>query len=493
MPDPINPYYAGAAQDGQSNAASPYHQAGSTAMPQAPSSDPAVEMIRQKIRDLYATEPSAAEESAEAVAQTHPGSRHQQYMAHLNNSGISMAEIQSAWHNYYVSLSDQEKYEVWQEFYTNNGSAMPAAQAAPAIPQQASIPAPLVQPGSSLISPTSQQPQFQPLQPQYPQSQFHPQPQVGTAQPPQPAVPPSIPSRPRKLTLRTRKAGDAVDQAVGQAAAKLKEAVATGSAGDIKKRILQSVKSNVSAGGKLKPKHHLQSLAFGLGAGLIVIFIVMFGFFNELLLAPFIQPSRRVAETPVIVDVASTVVAGGPKVLIPKINVEIPVDYSQTTTDAKAIELALDKGIVHYPTTSKPGQAGNAAFFGHSSNNIFNPGKYKFAFVLLKELVEGDIFYLSNDGKTYAYKVFSKRVVQPTEVSVLGAIAGKTSTATLITCDPPGTSINRLVVVGEQISPESDPNNKPATPAPVLTASQQDSGLPGNGPTLWARIWGSVF
>ena len=486
MPDPTNPYYAEAAQDGQPNAASPYPQAGFTATPQAPSADPAVEMIRQKIRGLYSAEPSAAEEPTEAAAQTHPGSRHQQYMAYLNNSGISMAEIQSAWQNYYVSLSDQEKFEVWQEFYAHNSSAVPATQAAPVIPQQALIPAPLVQPQSSYIPPAPQQPQLQPLQPQYPQSQFH-------LQPTQPAVPPSIPSRPRRLTHKTRKAGEAVDQAVGQAAAKLKVAVASGSAGDIKERILQSVKSNVSAGGKLKLKHHLQSLAFGLGAGMVVIFIVMFSFFNELLIAPFIQPSRRVAETPVIVDVASTVVAGGPKVLIPKINVEIPVDYSQTTTDAKAIELALDKGIVHYPTTSKPGQAGNAAFFGHSSNNIFNPGKYKFAFVLLKELVEGDIFYLSNDGETYAYRVFSKRVVQPSEVSVLGAIAGKTSTATLITCDPPGTSINRLVVVGEQISPESDPNNKPSAPAPVLTASQQGSGLPGNGPTFWARIWSSVF
>src|SRR5690606_30971518 len=33
------------------------------------------------------------------------------------NSGRSLAEIQTAWHNYYVNLSDQEKHAVWQEFY----------------------------------------------------------------------------------------------------------------------------------------------------------------------------------------------------------------------------------------------------------------------------------------------------------------------------------------------------------------------------------------
>src|SRR5581483_6597328 len=97
-----------------------------------------------------------------------------------------------------------------------------------------------------------------------------------------------------------------------------------------------------------------------------------------------------------------------PEVLIPKINVEIPVVYDQTSINEDAMETSLEQGVVHYATTAYPGQQGNAVFFGHSSNNIFNPGKYKFAFVLLHQLDNGDLFYLTRDGKQYVYRVYKK-------------------------------------------------------------------------------------
>jgi LPXTG-site transpeptidase (sortase) family protein len=180
-----------------------------------------------------------------------------------------------------------------------------------------------------------------------------------------------------------------------------------------------------------------------------------------------------------------------PEVIIPKINVEIPVNYSETSTDEATIENDLKDGIVHYPTTSLPGQNGNTAFFGHSSNNIFNKGKYKFAFVLLHELVPGDVFYLTNNGKVYAYKVFSKTVVEPSEVGVLDPVEGHTATATLITCDPPGTSLHRLVVVGDQISP--DPTGNGQSTALAGGSSSAISQIVGNGPTLWTRWWGTGY
>jgi LPXTG-site transpeptidase (sortase) family protein len=135
-----------------------------------------------------------------------------------------------------------------------------------------------------------------------------------------------------------------------------------------------------------------------------------------------------------------------------------------------------------------PGQDGNAAFFGHSSNNIFNPGKYKFAFVLLHELVNGDTFYLTYSGQVYIYQVVSHQIVSPNDVAVLGSVSGQTATATLITCDPPGTSINRLVVVGKQISP--DPNSNTAATAHIIA---QPAELASNGPSLWSRLWHDIF
>jgi LPXTG-site transpeptidase (sortase) family protein len=219
------------------------------------------------------------------------------------------------------------------------------------------------------------------------------------------------------------------------------------------------------------------------------LLVFLFGFFNEVIIAPFIQPSRHAAATPLIVSSSSIAPTATPEVIIPKINVEIPTDFSQTTTDESQIENALENGVVHYPTTVKPGEQGNAAFFGHSSNNIFNKGKYKFAFVLLHTLQNGDTFYLTYNGKVYVYKVISRTIVDPSEVGVLGPVPGQTATATLITCDPPGTSLHRLVVVGQQISPDPASNVAATTP----TTKQAASFLPGNGPTLFGRFLRSTI
>jgi len=222
---------------------------------------------------------------------------------------------------------------------------------------------------------------------------------------------------------------------------------------------------------------------FGIGLAALVVLVFLFGFFNEVVIAPFIQPSGHASATPIILSQDSLAPNSTPEVIIPKINAQLPTIYG-TSVNEDDVENSLEDGVVHYASTSVPGQQGNAAFFGHSSNNIFNKGKYKFAFVLLHELVPGDIFYLTYNGKVYTYRVFQKQVVEPTDTWVLNPVAGKTATATLITCDPPGTSLHRLVVWGEQI----DPDPSAAAAAPTTTA-QQPAQLASNGPTLWSRFW----
>lgn len=231
-----------------------------------------------------------------------------------------------------------------------------------------------------------------------------------------------------------------------------------------------------------KPPKHFQSLLFGLAAGASAVLIVLFSFFNERFIAPFIQPSRNVTNTPLIADASA--VGSSPEVIIPKINVEIPVVYDVNTINETIIDNALENGVVHYADTALPGQDGNLVIVGHSSNNIFNKGKYKFAFVLLSRLENGDTFYLQKDGKRYTYQVYQKSIVKPNDVSVLG-IKDKPATATLITCDPPGTSLNRLVVVGEQISPNPADNTSQSSQNVLAT---QSSLIPGNSESLWHRL-----
>jgi LPXTG-site transpeptidase (sortase) family protein len=433
----------------------PLGKGGESAAPKAPGSASAVELIRNKVAALYADEPDAKQEIAEASAgEPTPAkqlSKHQRFMHQLSTSGKSLAQIQTEWHNYYIALPTDEKHEVWREFYANNTKnssygAYMQQQTAAAAPQQPGLALPPASlPGKpATIAAAAEQPKT---------------PRVVVAEHATPMQLPSAPASNRRAVAHLKR--------------------------KIVKRVLASEHT------QKKAKQHLHSLAFGLGTGLVVLLILLFSFFNEMFIAPFIQPSRHVSATPIIVDANSVAPSATPEVIIPKINVQIPVVYGERSVDEAAVQRALEKGVIHYPTTVLPGQKGNAAFFGHSSNNIFNKGKYKFAFVLLHELVPGDIFYLTRGGKIYTYRVFSKKVVSPSQVSVLNNVPGKTATATLITCDPPGTSTNRLVVWGEQISPSPTGATTPTTP-PVTNTDQLEE-LPSDGPTLWSRFWNWIF
>jgi len=219
------------------------------------------------------------------------------------------------------------------------------------------------------------------------------------------------------------------------------------SVGEVKTQIL----NKVSADGKLKPIHHLKSLLFGIGLAGVVGLIITFTFFNEVFIAPFISPSQSVSATPII-GAQNEPVGPESKIIIPKINLEVPVVFDLNSIKEKDIQNALEDGVVHYASTPKPGEIGNSVIVGHSSNNILNSGKYKFAFVLLKRLETEDIFYVNYDGVRYTYKIYQKKVVSPDNVEVLQT-QDRANTITLITCDPPGTSINRLIITAEQISP----------------------------------------
>ena len=420
--------------------------------PEAANRQKAVDLARSKMSQAYGEEPSAVAAMADAEQDKTP-SRHQQFMKELSNSGMSLADIQTAWHKYYLGLSETERKEVWAEFYDSSQHTPYQKLFQKQVPAASRK---RIETGSANPLTTSSSGVT-----------------VGHVE----TTPPAVPYQPK----RTSRLGDKV--AANKTVQKLNQSPTAKAT----KRATSRIGKTVSANGNLKLKHHLQSLMFGLGMGLLVVIVLLFGFFNEYFIAPFIQPSRKVTAAPVIVSNLSSTEAATPTVIVPKINIQIPIDFNLPSTEEKDVQNALANGVIHYPSTVLPGQNGNAAFFGHSSSNIFNNGKYKFAFVLLHELTTGDVFYITYNGKVYAYQVFAREIVPPTQVSVLNDTKGKQATAVLITCDPPGFSTNRLVVWGEQISP-SIATNTNATPA----AQSDPASITSNGPTLWTRIWRSL-
>lgn len=234
-----------------------------------------------------------------------------------------------------------------------------------------------------------------------------------------------------------------------------------------------------------KKRHLIRSITFGLSMGVLCIVVLLFGFFNQVIIAPFITPSKNLSVDSIIVTNGTVNISPNPVIIIPKINVEIPVLYNVIGSNESQIEGGLQLGVVHYSDTAYPGQNGNGVIFGHSAGNIFSPGLYKYAFSLLHYLQVGDTFTINYQSKSYTYQIFRKFVVPPTDVSVMFPIAGHAATFTLVTCDPPGLSTNRLIIQADQINPNPALNSITASP---LSVSSLPTSLPSQSPSLWSKF-----
>ncbi|HSX35252.1 MAG TPA: hypothetical protein VLF62_06440 [Candidatus Saccharimonadales bacterium] len=315
-----------------------------------PGDNPAVELIRRKIDDLYGAEPNARQELKEVKAEPSQASRskHQQFMYELSTSGKSLSEIQAAWHAYYMKLPDDDKREVWQEFYAANGHS-PSAYTR------------MVQSRSAPLKAHAGTPQPAPAAPVPPAAPAR-----------HPAVHHNLPHR-RVAPISTQlpPIADPLAEASGvpggvvvsehERAPAVHKASERRSPATIRKQLLHQVRASNSA--QIKAKQHLQSLAFGLGFGALVILVFLFSFFNEVIIAPFIQPSSHAEATPIILTQGSAAPSANPEVIIPKINVQLPTVYSNSVKE-EDIQDNLEDGVAHYASTSVPGQQGNAAFLG---------------------------------------------------------------------------------------------------------------------------------
>lgn len=117
---------------------------------------------------------------------------------------------------------------------------------------------------------------------------------------------------------------------------------------------------------------------------------------------------------------------------IPKIGIKLPV--------AEGADLATLKfSLGHMPNTAGLGSIGNAVVAGHRSHSF---GSF---FNRLDEVEVGDVINVYAGGKTYKYDVYTVKVVEPDDLSVLGG-SNDHRILTLITCTPLYTSTHRLIV-----------------------------------------------
>jgi LPXTG-site transpeptidase (sortase) family protein len=223
-------------------------------------------------------------------------------------------------------------------------------------------------------------------------------------------------------------------------------------------------------------RHHIPSKLRPILTAVGVFAIVLLLFKAPVIIDQVKFALAKPAATPAAA--VTSVIPAESTITIPKINIHAPIVYEPTVQEA-AVQKALESGVDHYGNTPMPGQTGNSVIFGHSSNDWWEPGNYKFVFVLLDKLVPGDRYTVDYQSVRYTYEVTGSRVVEPTDLSVL--VQTPEPTMTLITCTPPGTSWKRLVVTAKQV----DPAPKAATSAikPVVNPN-----LPSTTPSFFKQV-----
>ena len=247
----------------------------------------------------------------------------------------------------------------------------------------------------------------------------------------------------------------------------------------IKKKAVESVKKT-RRGRKLIP----------IFAGLIVVLLILFLQYNRLIFAPIfayvspgnIPPSEIEAVDPTIVQTVSP----EPRIIIPKLNVDVPVHFGISLLE---VDAAMRSGVAHYriPGASAfPGEIGNLVITGHSAGDVYSSNQYKYIFSGLERLEDGDLIYVNYNSVRYTYRVFKKEVVEPTNVSSLVVETSK-PILTLITCTPLGTSRLRLLVFAEQISPSFEGAETEEDLPTIDDGAAQE--MPSNEPSFFEGIW----
>lgn len=138
---------------------------------------------------------------------------------------------------------------------------------------------------------------------------------------------------------------------------------------------------------------------------------------------------------------------------IPAIKVKLPIYHG---TD----EAVLQVGAGHLEGSSLPigGPGTHVAISGHrglTSATLFSN---------LNKLVVGDEFYLHVLGETMCYQVREVNTVLPDEMELLG-IDEERDRCTLITCTPYGVNSHRLLVQGERVEYEPQPDSSESAAA----------------------------
>lgn len=244
-------------------------------------------------------------------------------------------------------------------------------------------------------------------------------------------------------------------------------------------------KINQSAGKIRKSRHFWPAVA----AGMVMLAFVLLQY-NRIFVSyvqAYVAPGKMTPSS-LVVSPGSGAVSPDPKLIIPSIAVDVPIIWDADASSKTSLDTAMTKGVAWFNiqgASARPGQMGNMVLSGHSANDWMDSGDFKFIFARLEQLKKDDTVYVNYNSTRYTYVITHTQVVKPNDVGSL-LIGTDKPYITLLTCTPLGTDWERLLVFGEQVSP--DP--KAAAVASADDHTTNATKMPSNSPTFLQRIFG---
>jgi LPXTG-site transpeptidase (sortase) family protein len=160
--------------------------------------------------------------------------------------------------------------------------------------------------------------------------------------------------------------------------------------------------------------------------------------------SPLIIESEESAQNPSGTVAAVAALSEVPvKIVAASIGLEVSVQ-NPVSTVIEALDQALLKGAVRYPTSAKLGEDGNVVIFGHSSYLPIVHNLNFRAFNGIQNLSLGDEIMVYSEGRVYIYAVERVEEASAEEDGIPLSVSGKK--LTLATCDTFGEKSDRFVV-----------------------------------------------
>lgn len=121
---------------------------------------------------------------------------------------------------------------------------------------------------------------------------------------------------------------------------------------------------------------------------------------------------------------------------IPRLGLRAPV-YERGIDATRHLPIAPGYAVTHFWYSGALGSPGNYVVYGHDDieGNVFQD---------LPAARSGDRIYLDSGGRRYVYQVAARRIVLPSDVSVMAPT--RAATLTLISCYPFNVDSHRIVV-----------------------------------------------